>query len=136
MNPIRFCIAILLLVAATGASAQMAERRYTLPDHGRLVLLAPAAWKESIQQPTNRLPPTITFVAAAGKLFQVMLTPLWPPAGQAPMTPEQLRALTEKTASDLKSQASEPELRIVEFQGKSGPGFYFSAIDKAPRPDE
>ena len=136
MKSVRIGIAFLLFLGSASGLAQISQLRYTLPDHGQLVLPAPTAWKESIQQPINRLPPTITFVSAPGKLFQVMLTPLWPPAGQAPMTLEQLRALAEKTASDVKSQATEPELRILEFQGKSGPGFYFSAIDKAPRPDE
>jgi hypothetical protein len=136
MHPIRLCIAVLLLLAAASGFAQTAERRFSLPDHGQIALPAPATWKDSLQQPPNRLPPTITFSPASGNPFQVMVTPLWAPQGQTPMTPPQLRALTEKAAADAKAQAAEPELRILDLQGKSGPGYYFSATDKAPKPNE
>ena len=39
-------------------------------------------------------------------------------------------------AQGAKAQAVERDLPIIEFQGRSGPGFYFSATDRAPKPGE
>ena len=42
----------------------------------------------------------------------------------------------QRGVDSAKTQAVEKELRVVEFQGRSGPGFYFAATDRAPKPDE
>src|SRR5262245_7120188 len=127
------------LMAATAAAQPdgTTVRRYTLPDHGEFVIQVPADWKDELHQPPNRLPPTITFGPRSGKAFQIFLTTIWPAAkGSPPQSPDRLRATVERGAEGARSQAVEKELRIVEFQGRSGPGFYFSATDRAPKPDE
>jgi hypothetical protein len=140
MNALRSSIVLLLALFATsviGQTAGVAERRYTLPDHGQFVLQVPRGWRDELRQPPNRLPPTIVFGPASGKSFQILMTTLWPATkGRAPQSPAQLRASVERAAQAVKSQAVEKELPVVEFNGRSGPGFYFSATDPAPKPGE
>jgi len=141
MNRFGLRLALLLLVVATTtASAQTGTasgRRFTLPDHGSFVIQVPADWKEELRQPPNRLPPTITFAQGSGQPFQVLLTTIWPASkDRPPQSREQLRAMVERGAQGAKAQAVEKDLPIIEFQGRSGPGFYFSATDRAPRPGE
>jgi hypothetical protein len=47
-----------------------------------------------------------------------------------------VRALVEEREETIAPQAVERELPIHEIRGTSGSGYYFSATDKAPRPDE
>ena len=139
MHRIRSSVALLsvLVVAAAVAQANTTARRFTLPDHGQFVIPVPAEWKGQMSQPANRMPPTITFTPASGKPFHVLMTTIWPAAkdGQ-PQSRDQLRATVERGVQGARTQAVEKELRVVEFQGRTGPGFYFSATDRAPKPDE
>ncbi len=140
MRRIKLSVALLSLLVAATAVAQAttpAPRRFTLPEHGRFVIPVPADWKGQMSQPANRTPPTITFTAASGRPFHVLMTTIWPATrdGQ-PQSRDQLRATVQRAVDGAKTQAVEKELRVVEFQGRSGPGFYFSATDRAPKPDE
>jgi hypothetical protein len=139
MHRIRSSVALLavLVVAAAVAQANTTARRFTLPDHGQFVIPVPADWKGQVNQPANRMPPTVTFTPASGKPFHVLMTTIWPAAkdGQ-PQSRDQLRATVQRGVDGAKTQAVKKELRVVEFQGRTGPGFYFSATDRAPKPDE
>ena len=138
----RMTLSVMLpfLVMAATAAAQTngaTPRRFTLPDHGSFVIQVPPDWKDQTRQPPNRLPPTIAFGPGSGKPFQVLLTTIWPATkDRPPQSRDQLRATVERSAEVARTQAVEKELRIVEFQGRSGPGFYFSATDRAPKPGE
>jgi hypothetical protein len=44
--------------------------------------------------------------------------------------------MVERSAQSAKAQAVERDVPVVEFQGRTGPGFYFSATDRAPKPGE
>jgi hypothetical protein len=90
-----------------------------------------------VNQPPDRSPPTIAFVPASGNSFQVLLTPTWPATKDgAPHSREELRAAVERGAQSARSWAVESELPVIEFQGRSGPGFYFSATERAPKPGD
>lgn len=140
MKPVRWCIGVLFGLIAAGAIAQTggtSERRFTLPDHGYLVMQVPRDWSDKVSQPPNRLPPTIAFGPAAGKPFHVLITPMWPIGkDRPPVSRDQLRAAVEGSAQAAKPQAVEKQLPLVELQGRPGPGFYFSATDRAPKPGE
>jgi hypothetical protein len=140
MTRIEVWVAGLLLLIAAVASAQVGkatERRFTLPDHGSFVIHVPVDWKEQLRQPPDRLPPTITFAPGSGQPFQVLLTTIWPATkDRAPQSRDQLRAMVERSAQSAKAQAVERDVPVVEFQGRTGPGFYFSATDRAPKPGE
>ena len=134
------CLGLLFGLAATIAVAQPSgnhERRFTLPDHGSLVIQVPQDWNDQIAQPPDHLPPTIAFSPGSGQAFRVLMTPIWSMRqDRLPMPPDQMRAAVEEAAQGARSQAVERELHILGFQGRSGPGFYFSATDRAPKPGE
>jgi len=123
--------------AAGGRPAQStgtSERRYAIPGHGTFVVQVPRDWKEQVRQTPNQ-PPTIVLGPAAGSAFQVLLTPSWPePKGRTPDTRDQLRAAVGRGAQSAKSWAAESEPAVRELQGRSGPGFYFSVTERAPKP--
>ena len=51
-------------------------------------------------------------------------------------TKDSIRQQVERSADEAKSQAAEKTIRVIEFAGSSGPGYYFSATDRAPKPGE
>ena len=140
MRQLHFITAILIFFvpeAAMGQAAGTVERRYVLPDHGNFVAQVPHDWKDQVRQPPNRLPPTIVFRQSSGPPFEILLTTIWPATRDRPaQSREALRKQVERAAENAKSQAVEAEPRVMEFQGRSGEGFYFSATDRAPKPGE
>ena len=139
MKRIKLHVALLVCLIGTAAIAQpvTGERRFALPDHGNFVIQVPRDWKDQVRQQPNRVPPTIAFGPGSGNPFQFMVTPIWPPTKDHSLpSRDQVRATVERGAQEARSQAAEKELRIVELQGRSGMGFYFSATDRAPKPGE
>ncbi len=136
--PLLLTFFLTFLTGAAAAQNQgISERRYVLPDHGTFVVQVPRGWKSRLNQPPNRLPPTIVFGPAAGRPFQMLITPMWAAAlNRPPQSGESIRAQVEKAAQNAKAQAVESEIPILEIQGRSGSGFYFSATDRAPEPGE
>ena len=110
---------------------------YPLPDHGSLKLAVPKSWQEELQQPSNRLPPTMVFTPKSGSAFEILFTPMWPPRPDIPMpNAEEIKLKVENAASDVKPQAVEKVIPLKELKGTSGAGYYFSITDRAPEPDE
>jgi hypothetical protein len=133
------CIAVAFLLAASPACPADAtsDRRYPLPERGYLQVQAPASWKDERRQPSEPVPPTILFGPGRGTSFAVLLTPIWRPRPDVPLPAKaELRQRVERAAESIRPQAVEKRIDVVEFQGSSGPGFYFSATDKAPKPGE
>lgn len=125
-----------LAVTATSAEERGA-RRYALPDHGSLRLGVPVSWRDELRQPQDRLPPTIVFTPKSGTSFQVLLTTLWQTTSDVPArSPEALRENVQRAADQAKSQAVENTIAVKKLEGSSGPGYYFSATDRAPGPGE
>jgi hypothetical protein len=140
MHRIKLSVVLLALLVTATAVAQAnstAPRRFTLPEHGQFVIQVPADWKGEMSQPANRMPPTITFTPASGKPFHILMTTIWSATkDRQPQSRDQLRATVQRGVDGARTQAVEKELQVVEFQGRTGPGFYFSATDRAPKPDE
>jgi len=129
-------VILLVSFAFIAAAEQAKERRYTLPDHGILQMKVPASWKEEVVEPTdNRLPPRIVLKPASGDLFQIMITPFWRPSEDAPKLSDTMaRQMVQRAVEKAQPNAAEKSLKIIELQGSSGRGYYFSATDKAPEP--
>jgi len=118
-------------------TSRTTERRFALPHHGSLVMQIPYNWKHRVHQPSDDLPPTITFTPKGKALFEALFTPVWPATDDDPLqSPDRMRALVEQSAQAVSARAVEPQLPIIEFQGNSGHGFYFSATDRSPKPGE
>ena len=49
---------------------------------------------------------------------------------------DEVRQNVERGIAAVKSQALEKEIRVIEFPGKSGAGYYFEATDRAPKAGE
>jgi len=113
------------------------EKRYRLPEHGYLQMSVPATWDDDVRQPPGALPPTITLRPRQGKQFAVLVTPIWRArADVPPQTRDSLRQSVQQAADRARGQAVEKTIKLVEFSGAAGSGFYFSATDPAPKPDE
>ena len=140
MNTIRRALLVALATVVLVAPARAEEARtrsYALPDHGTLQLTVPVSWKEEIQQPPNRLPPTILFNQDKGPAFAVYVTPMWRTRPDAPeVTADVLKQLVQKATEMAKPKAVERTLEVKAVKGTSGPGYYFSATDRAPAPGE
>jgi hypothetical protein len=136
---LRFALLLwgLSVASAVAQDSGTSERRIALPDHGYFVIQVPRGWVEHVRQPPGRLPPTVSLTPESGKPFQVLATPIWPMTlDSPPPSRDQIRSSVERAAESARSQAVEKELTVVEFQGRSGPGFYFAATDRAPKPGE
>ena len=126
--------AVTLALALTASAAEpWQERTLSIDDRGTLVFSSPRAWT----QQTGQSPPTIRFYNSTGQQFVVLITALWSPTQDSLFNSSaNVRALVEERAEKLAPQAVERELPIQEMHGASGSGFYFSATDKAPGPNE
>ncbi len=132
-----FVVGLLLWWSVAVMAEEVRVRSYPLPDHGKLQLKVPVSWKDELQQPPSRLPPTIVFKPTRGAAFEVLLTTIWPAKQDTPRsTPEEMRRQVERAAEGAKSQAIEKVIEVKELKGSSGLGYYFSATDRAPAPGE
>ena len=120
---------------AGGARAE--EMSISLPGHGMLLLSIPAGWQVTPTQRAGGLPPTVQFSAKGGRHFEVLLTPLWSPQGDAGFnTPDQVRRVIAGAAAKAGPQSVEGRITVREIPGSAGKGFYFVATDKQPKPEE
>ncbi len=129
--------AVMLFTFASAHTDDTELRSYPLQKHGTFELKVPAAWKESVAQPPNGLPPTITFSPKSGAPFQVMVTPIWParPDVKVP-APDELKASVKRAADGAAPQAVETTIEVKELKGLANTGYYFAATDRAPKPGE
>ena len=129
------CLLLLALAhAADAANAGATDKRYSLPGHGALALKIPAGWKDKVEQPEATKPPTISFGTADGNPFIVTVSPIWGEGVTSPPGGKTLRENVERARHGIEAFAVEKELKIREFKGASGPGFYFTATDAALTP--
>jgi hypothetical protein len=127
----------LTLLVAVALSAVAQGKDFPVPDKTTLQLAVPAGWKDEVHEGDRGYPPTIIFTPREGKPFQVLVTPISRPRPDVPVpTGEQIRDSVQRVADQMKPQAVEKELPVIEIKGASGPGYYFSATDKAPLPEE
>lgn len=131
------CSLILLLMPFTTSAEEVLTRSYSLPNHGIFVLKVPASWKDEITQPSSALPHTITLSATTGNQFRVMLTPVWPARPDVkPPTAEELRTAVRQMADSALLQSVEETIEVKPLKGAAHHGYYFTATDSAPLPDE
>jgi hypothetical protein len=124
--------AVSLAIAADGET-----KRYALPDNTSLELSIPAGWQDDVKQGESGTPPTIAFTPRAGPPFQAFVTPIWRPRPEVPVaSAEQIRQSVQRAAEQVQPRAAESSLPVDELSGAKGPGYYFSATDKAPKPEE
>jgi hypothetical protein len=135
---VRIALASMLLFVATLAGAEStALRTFVVPEHGSLQLSAPQSWPMELRDAPNRTLPTIAFGPNDGAKYQVLITPLAPTRkGGPPLAAGDVKQMVEQAAQDAKTQSVEKTLAIKELRNGTNVGYYFSATDRAPKPDE
>jgi len=131
---------LLLVASLTVASAWADEssvRRYELPNHDTLELSIPGGWYDHFEEPQGGGTPTIEIAVAEGGPRQVFVRPEWadPTAKDVRELP-QLRDAVRDLAERIQPEAVENYLEVRHIAGTNGVGFYFTATDRNPGPDE
>jgi uncharacterized DUF497 family protein len=113
------------------------NRKYPIPEHGKLELNVPTPWKGKVHKPQENMPPTIIFNPAKGNDFQVMITVMWAKTGDQDINNQQkVRTFVEKDGQKLLPNTAEGQIILQEIKGVSHSGYYVSVTDKASNPGE
>jgi len=122
-------VVLSIVTAATAIAADGEKKAFPLPDNSKLELTIPPGWKDELREKTIALSPR------EGAPFQVVLAPV---ARQRPGasadTAIKMRHSVQQGADKIKPSAVEQYLPVEELGGAPGPGFYFSATDREPKP--
>ena len=135
---------LLSLTAFTGAMAADGEKKaFALPDNSKLELTIPPGWKEELKanqaSKGNKGPATTTVALTPreGAPFQVVVTPVArQKPGASADTAIKMRHSVQQGADKVKPGATEQYLPVEQLTGAPGPGYYFSATDREPKPGE
>jgi hypothetical protein len=135
LGPVVF---VLIYLAGTPLqAADTTDRRYALADQGTLDLKVPTTWKEELEQARDQFLAAIVFTPTSGAPFGVVLTPIWSTEKDAPPPDrEALQRVVQRAAEEIKSQTVEKTVDVIELQGVSGIGYYFSVTDRSPNPGQ
>lgn len=131
-----FLASLLFLWLNVSLAAETRSQALSLPSHGVLNLVVPATWISKIEHPTEGFSPTITFSEAHGPTFSVLVTPFWQASSDEPLPEgEILRKTVQQTANHFQQSAAN-NIVLHDLAGPGNAGFYFLAVDPAPKPDE
>lgn len=120
---------------APPAADTVRPRSFPVPQHGNLVLGVPESWDHEITQPPGELPPTIELTPRQGDEFRFMITPFWSMNGKEEINnPQGAKRLVSERLTSMLPTAVEKDVKIEEFQGKQGVGYYFLVTDRDPGP--
>ncbi len=125
------CLLLSLAASATAIAADGGKKAVALPDNSKLELAIPAGWQDELKEKSIALSPR------EGAPFQVVLTPVArQKPGASADTAIQMRHNVQQAADKVKPSAMEPYLPVEPVTGAPGPGYYFSASDREPKPGE
>lgn len=137
MSKILQLILAIAIVLPEGLAAAQSPKRYDIGELGRLSLNFPDTWLDTMTRSPDSNGTTIKFTPKSGSPFEVIVSAgMVIPASETRDPSEVARAIAGDAASGAVLQAVEPELAIVELKGDEATAHYFSATDKAPKPDE
>jgi hypothetical protein len=126
-----------LATAATAAGADGEKKAFALPDNSKLELTIPPGWKDELKEKQGSAPAAIALTPREGAPFQVVVTPVArQKSGGSADTAIRMRHNVQQAADKIKPSAVEQYLPVEELTGAPGPGYYFSATDREPKPGE
>lgn len=133
----RTLLALLALTAplVTFAEDAAVRRSYPVSKSGMLSLDVPSSWTEVLQVSKQGFPPTLSLTDPDGNT-EVLVTPVWPPKGEAFNSTAKVRGFVQSAAARVLPTATQTELPLQPIRGRNGAGFYFWAKDRAPQPGE
>ncbi len=128
-----FITVLFLLSAKTLSITDTTQRLYPIPEHGQLKLQVPTEWEVSYLSLGETKPPVITFYRqneVNQEIFQLNLSILWDDGYSRDITnPETIRKLVEDSGQSTLPSSEEQSLKMEEFEGSSGHGYYFNLTD-------
>jgi hypothetical protein len=129
---------VLSLATATAAMAADGEKKaFALPDNSKLELTIPPGWKDELKEKQGSAPAAIALTPREGAPFQVLVTPVTRQRpGTSADTAIKMRHSVQQGADKINPSAVEQFLPVEELTGAPGPGYYFSATDREPKPGE
>lgn len=137
------CLLVSLATAATAIGAEGEKKVFALPDNSKLELSIPAGWKDEVkttQAPKAKqgsAPITVALTPREGAPFEVHVRPVARQRqGASADTAIQMRHNVQQGADKVKPTAMEHYLPVDQLTGAPGPGYYFSATDREPKPGE
>ena len=117
--------------------AVLAASHIALPSGDELWLAIPEAWNQKFEAPDKNTPPSVWLTQRQGPTFNIFLTPLSGSAMGAAITDQnKLKSVVTAISRDALAQSVEMSLTVHELTGSNVHGAYFSATDKAPKPNE
>jgi hypothetical protein len=137
------CLLLSLATASAAIGADHERKAFALPDNSKLELTILSGWKDELK--TNQgskanqgsAPATVMLTPREGAPFQVVVTPVArQKPGKAADTAIQMRHSVQQGADKVKPGATEQYLPVEQLTGAPGPGYYFSATDREPKPGE
>ncbi len=122
------------IVEKSSLTGEKTIRRYSIPNHGILVVPVPESWNDIVDQAAPESPPTLHFTGGAEKDFLVLVTPLWSPGKNPEFNSEpSIKKIVQRSGEASLAQAEEKKLTLQPLGKK---GYYFSLTDKKPKPGE
>lgn len=115
---------------ASGETRAPGTRLLSLTPDGDLQLRVPDSWRETRRPPDKRGVSTVELRPAGGGDFMVLVSS-WRMQGE-----RDPRQWVEMASRDAAPQSVEGALTVESLCGRGGPGWFFSATDKAPKPGE
>jgi hypothetical protein len=126
---------LLALLASLPAFA--ADLTVTIPGYDSLVIPVPDGWQSRIRRSSDpEVPPTAALTAGSPVTFLMLVTPMGHRPNQPDPTMEELRRMSGFDAERAKRVAIESNLPLKELAGTELRGYYFSATDREPKPDD
>jgi hypothetical protein len=131
------CLLVSLATAASAIAAEGEKKVFALPDNSKLELTIPAGWKDEVKTTQGQKASTVALTPREGAPFQVHLTPVArQKQGASADTAIKMRLSVQQGADKVKPSAMEHYLPVEQLTGAPGPGYYFSATDREPKPGE
>lgn len=127
----------LFLLAIWPLTALAASSHIALPSGDELWLAIPDAWNQKFEAPDKNTPRSVWLSQRQGPTFNVFITPLTGTPMAAALTDgNKLKAVVTAASRDALAQSVEMSLQVHDLTGNNVHGAYFSATDKAPKPNE
>lgn len=134
----RFTILILILSFSQSVFAEEADiRRYELRDRNSIELKIPTSWKSEMKDGPQLPYATITLQPKAGNPFDILISPIVFRGNDAnSLSAKDIRRRVQAGIDVIKDRVVEKEVGVKELNGATGPGYYYTVTDRAPKPDE
>jgi hypothetical protein len=121
--------------AGTDGTEGEAWKRIRLPDRGSVLLQVPNNWRIVSSQANEEGRPTVEFGPPDGDEFVAHVSILWR-VEHDPFRKKDVLRLVQDVRDVAAHSATTRKIPIHEVESERVFGYFFSAVDKAPRPGE